>query len=181
MTVFQPDRPFRPAVGHGRQGSRQSSCRSPTEGGSSRATSRCCDGSYAYNRKCAVLAEEAGLDFVMSMSKFRGYGGETQHWNSSLDPIVLMAALAEVTKRVKVWTTLHTILHNPALRGQDDGDPAAGERRPRRAQHRHRLVQGRVLADGRLARRRRPRPALRPGERVDPRHQGGCGPRTRSP
>lgn len=73
------------------------------------------DGSYAYNRKCAVLAEEAGLDFVMSMSKFRGYGGETQHWNSSLDPIVLMAALAEVTKRVKVWTTLHTILHNPAF------------------------------------------------------------------
>ena len=73
------------------------------------------DGSYAYNRKCAVLAEEAGLDFIMSMSKFRGYGGETQHWNTSLDPVVLMAALAEVTKRVKVWTTLHTILHNPGF------------------------------------------------------------------
>jgi len=73
------------------------------------------DGSYAYNRKCAVLAEEAGLDFVMSMSKYRGYGGETKHWNSSLDPIVLIAALAEATRRVKVWTTLHTILHNPAF------------------------------------------------------------------
>lgn len=73
------------------------------------------DGSYAYNRKCAVLAEEAGLDFVMSMSKFRGYGGETQHWNSSLDPIVLIAALAEVTSRVKVWTTLHTLLQNPGV------------------------------------------------------------------
>ncbi|AIT79466.1 LLM class flavin-dependent oxidoreductase [Novosphingobium pentaromativorans] len=73
------------------------------------------DGSYAYNRKCAILAEEAGLDFVMSMSKFRGYGGETSHWNSSLDPVVLMAALAEVTSKVKVWTTVHTILQNPAV------------------------------------------------------------------
>lgn len=73
------------------------------------------DGSYAYNRKVAIAAEEAGLDFIMSMSKFRGYGGDTEHWNSSLDPIVLMAALAEVTSRVKVWTTIHTIVQNPAV------------------------------------------------------------------
>ena len=73
------------------------------------------DGSYAYNRQCALLAEEAGFDFVMSMSKFRGYGGETGHWNSSLDPVVLMAALAEATSKVKCWTTVHTILQNPAV------------------------------------------------------------------
>jgi pyrimidine oxygenase len=73
------------------------------------------DGSYAYNRKVALLAEEAGLDFIMSMAKFRGYGGETQHWNSTLDPVVMMAALAAETKRVKVWTTIHTILQNPAV------------------------------------------------------------------
>lgn len=73
------------------------------------------DGSYAYNRECAILAERAGFDFIMSMSKFRGYGGETEHWNSSLDPVVLMAALAEVTSRVKIWTTVHTILQNPAV------------------------------------------------------------------
>jgi pyrimidine oxygenase len=73
------------------------------------------DGSYAYNRQVATLAEEAGLDFIMSMSKFRGYGGETHHWSSTLDPVVMMAGLAEVTKRVKVWTTIHTILQNPAV------------------------------------------------------------------
>ena len=73
------------------------------------------DGSYAYNRQVALLAEEAGLDFIMAMAKFRGYGGETGHWNSSLDSMVMMAALAETTKRVKVWTTVHTILQNPAV------------------------------------------------------------------
>jgi pyrimidine oxygenase len=30
------------------------------------------DGSYAYNRQVAVLAEVAGLDFVMAMAKYRG-------------------------------------------------------------------------------------------------------------
>lgn len=73
------------------------------------------DGSYAYNRQVAVLAEAAGLDFVMAMAKFRGYGGDTQHWESSLDSIVLMAALAEATSRVKIWATVHTILQNPAV------------------------------------------------------------------
>ncbi|GFE75822.1 LLM class flavin-dependent oxidoreductase [Novosphingobium sp. TCA1] len=73
------------------------------------------DGSYAYNRQCAVLAEAAGMDFIMSMSKFRGYGGDTKHWDSSLDPIVLMAALSEVTKQTRIVTTLHTLLQNPAV------------------------------------------------------------------
>ena len=73
------------------------------------------DGSYAYNRQCALLAEQAGMDFIMSMSKFRGYGGETKHWDSSLDPIVLMAALSEVTKKTRIVTTLHTLLQNPAV------------------------------------------------------------------
>ena len=73
------------------------------------------DGSYAYNRQVAVLAEAAGLDFVMAMAKYRGYDGDTRHWESSLDSVVLMAALAEATSRVKVWTTVHTILQNPAV------------------------------------------------------------------
>lgn len=71
------------------------------------------DGSYAYNRQVAVLAEELGYDFIMSMAKYRGYGGETKQWDATLDATVTMAALAEVTKTVKVWTTVHTILQNP--------------------------------------------------------------------
>jgi pyrimidine oxygenase len=73
------------------------------------------DGSYDYNRDVAVLAEEIGLDFIMSMAKWRGYGGVTQQWRSALDSQILMAALAAVTKRVKVLTTVHTLLQNPAV------------------------------------------------------------------
>lgn len=73
------------------------------------------DGSYAYNREVAKLADECGYDFIMSMAKWRGYGGVTQHWRYSLDSQMLMAALAEVTKSVKVWATVHTLLQNPAV------------------------------------------------------------------
>lgn len=73
------------------------------------------DGSYEYNRQAALLAEEIGLDFIMSMAKFRGYGGRTEHWRSSLDSMVLMSALAAQTSRVKIWTTFHTLLQNPAV------------------------------------------------------------------
>lgn len=73
------------------------------------------DGSYAYNRKVAELAELHGLDFIMAMSKLRGFGGETEHWRYSMESQTLMAALAAVTSRVKVWATVHTLLQNPAV------------------------------------------------------------------
>ena len=73
------------------------------------------DGSYEYNRAAALLAEEIGLDFIMSMAKFRGYGGRTEHWRCALDSLVLMSALAAQTRQVRIWTTFHTLLQNPAV------------------------------------------------------------------
>lgn len=73
------------------------------------------DGSYDYNAKVAILAEATGFDFIMSMAKWRGYGGVTQHWRYSLDSQILMAALAAITRRVRIVTTVHTLLQNPAV------------------------------------------------------------------
>ncbi|NQE64917.1 LLM class flavin-dependent oxidoreductase [Caulobacter sp. RHG1] len=73
------------------------------------------DGLYAQNRAAAVAADQIGLDFVMSMAKFRGFGGETDHWGTALESVTLMAALAEATKTVRIWATLHPLLQNPAV------------------------------------------------------------------
>lgn len=73
------------------------------------------DGLYPQNRAAAVLADEIGLDFIMSMAKFRGFGGVTDHWGTVLESVTLMAALAEATQRVKIWATLHPLLQNPAV------------------------------------------------------------------
>ena len=73
------------------------------------------DGLYRQNRAAAVTADKIGLDFIMSMAKWRGFGGETNHWATSMESVTMMAALAEVTRNVKIWATMHALVHNPAV------------------------------------------------------------------
>jgi pyrimidine oxygenase len=73
------------------------------------------DGLWRQNLEASLAAEAAGLDFVMSMGKWRGFGGETNHWGTSMESLTMMAAVAQATSRIKVWATVHTLLHNPAV------------------------------------------------------------------
>ena len=73
------------------------------------------DGLWKQNLAAAVTADEVGMDFIMSMGKWRGFGGETNHWGTSMESVAMMAGLAQATKRVKIWATMHTLLHNPAV------------------------------------------------------------------
>ncbi|GGF70654.1 LLM class flavin-dependent oxidoreductase [Alteromonas lipolytica] len=71
------------------------------------------DGSYQQNKQAAVLADEIGMDFIMSMAKWRGYGGETNHWGCSMESVSMMCGIAEATKNAKIIATVHTLLMNP--------------------------------------------------------------------
>jgi pyrimidine oxygenase len=73
------------------------------------------EATYAWNRRAARHAEDIGLDFIMSMAKWRGFGGTTDHWGRSLESMTMMSALAEATDRVKIWATMHANVHNPAV------------------------------------------------------------------
>jgi pyrimidine oxygenase len=73
------------------------------------------DASYKQNRDAAILADDIGLDFIMSMMKWRGFGGETEHWGTSLESVTMMAGLAEATKNARIIATVHTLLQNPAV------------------------------------------------------------------
>ncbi len=73
------------------------------------------DGLWKQNLEAALMAEEVGMDFVMSMGKWRGFGGETDHWGTSMESLTMMAGIAQATKRVKIWATAHSLLHNPAV------------------------------------------------------------------
>lgn len=73
------------------------------------------EATYAWNRRAAVYAEQIGLDFIMSMAKWKGFGGTTDHWGRSLESMTMMSALAEATSRVKIWATMHANVHNPAV------------------------------------------------------------------
>jgi pyrimidine oxygenase len=70
---------------------------------------------YEYNRAVTRLAEDLGLDFALSMAKWRGYGGPSRHWDFTLESLSTMAALAEATTRIQLWSTVHTMVWHPAV------------------------------------------------------------------
>ncbi|MDB5479749.1 MAG: class flavin-dependent oxidoreductase [Caulobacteraceae bacterium] len=73
------------------------------------------DGLWKQNLAAAVTADEVGMDFVMSMGKWRGFGGVTNHWGVQMESLTMMAGIAQATKRVKLWATIHPLLQNPAV------------------------------------------------------------------
>lgn len=73
------------------------------------------EATYEYNKQVALDAEEAGLDFIMTMAKWKGFGGTTDHWGETLESMTLMSALAEATERVQIWATMHANMHHPAV------------------------------------------------------------------
>ena len=71
--------------------------------------------SFDLNRQVVQTAEHFGLDFVLSMIKLRGFGGATQFWDHALDSFTLMAGLAAVTSRIKLFATVPTLAVPPAI------------------------------------------------------------------
>ncbi len=70
---------------------------------------------FELNRRITVIAEEAGLDFVLSASKWRGYGGRSRHWDESLESFTLMSALAAATRRIKLYASVGVRAFHPAV------------------------------------------------------------------
>jgi pyrimidine oxygenase len=70
---------------------------------------------FALNRTVVRMAEEYGLDFALSMIKLRGFGGESEFWNHNLESFTLMAGLAAVTKRIRLYATVATLTIPPAI------------------------------------------------------------------
>lgn len=71
--------------------------------------------SFDLNKQIAVSAEKHGLDFLLSMIKLRGFGGKTQFWDYGLESFTLMAGLAAVTERIKIFATCPTLIIPPAF------------------------------------------------------------------
>lgn len=70
---------------------------------------------YEYNRRVTCLAEELGLDFVVSMARWRGFGGITGHYDRTIESLTTTAGLAQATNRIRLFTTIHTNAFHPAV------------------------------------------------------------------
>lgn len=71
--------------------------------------------SFDLNKQIAQSAEKYGLDFLLSMIKLRGFGGKTQFWEYGLESFTLMAGLAAVTEKIKIYATCPTLIIPPAF------------------------------------------------------------------
>lgn len=69
---------------------------------------------FDLNKAIAQRAEHYGLDFLLSMIKLRGFGGKTEFWEYGLESFTLMAGLAAVTEKIKIYATCATLVMPPA-------------------------------------------------------------------
>jgi FMNH2-dependent dimethyl sulfone monooxygenase len=63
--------------------------------------------------RIVTLAERAGLDAVIPVARWDGYGGEGNHEARSFEPLTWAAAVAAVTERISVFATVHLPTAHP--------------------------------------------------------------------
>ena len=71
--------------------------------------------SFELNRTIVQKAEAYGFSFALSMVKLRGFGGSTGFWDHNLESFTLMAGLAAVTERIRLYASVATLTLPPAM------------------------------------------------------------------
>ena len=71
--------------------------------------------SFELNREVVQRAEAYGLDFALSMVKLRGFGGQSEFWDHALESFTLMAGLAAVTRRIRLFASVALPTIPPAI------------------------------------------------------------------
>lgn len=72
-------------------------------------------GDWDDNLRMAQMADEAGIDFILPIARWRGYGGATNFEGSTLETITWATALLASTRRLTVFGTVHAPLIHPIL------------------------------------------------------------------
>lgn len=63
----------------------------------------------------SLMADEAGLDFILPVAKWRGLGGEVDNLGRSYETLTHSAALGALTKRIGMFATIHVPVVTPAF------------------------------------------------------------------
>ena len=69
---------------------------------------------FDYNRRVAEMLDRAGLEVFFMAQRERGFGS-SDFWGTSLDSITSAAALAMLTKQIKIVSTVHTAFLHPGV------------------------------------------------------------------
>ena len=61
------------------------------------------------------LADEAGIEFILPIAKWRGLGGKADMWGWSFETFTHSAAAGAITRRIGVFVTAHVPITTPAF------------------------------------------------------------------
>jgi alkanesulfonate monooxygenase SsuD/methylene tetrahydromethanopterin reductase-like flavin-dependent oxidoreductase (luciferase family) len=69
--------------------------------------------------RLAQIADEAGIDFMLPIGRWKGYGGETDFHGATLETVTWATGLLASTKRITVFGTVHAPLFHPLIAAKE--------------------------------------------------------------
>jgi FMNH2-dependent dimethyl sulfone monooxygenase len=73
------------------------------------------EGTWAENLRWARKADELGLDAIVPIARWRGYGGEANLGDRSFETFTWATGLLAATRRIQVFATFHVPVAHPVL------------------------------------------------------------------
>jgi alkanesulfonate monooxygenase SsuD/methylene tetrahydromethanopterin reductase-like flavin-dependent oxidoreductase (luciferase family) len=65
--------------------------------------------------KLTLMAEDAGIDFMLPVARWKGYPGKTNFEGRSLESLTWASALLALTRTIRVFGTVHVALLHPVF------------------------------------------------------------------
>jgi alkanesulfonate monooxygenase SsuD/methylene tetrahydromethanopterin reductase-like flavin-dependent oxidoreductase (luciferase family) len=72
-------------------------------------------GNWEDNLRLARMADDAGIEFMLPVGRWKGYGGDTDYMGTTLETITWATGLLASTKRLIVFGTVHAPLFHPII------------------------------------------------------------------
>lgn len=72
-------------------------------------------GNWSDNLRLARMADDAGIEFMLPVGRWKGYGGDTDYQGETLETITWAAGLLGATKRLTVFGTVHAPMFHPLI------------------------------------------------------------------
>jgi len=72
-------------------------------------------GGWSDNLALARMADEAGIDFLLPVGRWKGYGGETNYQGETWEAVTWATGLLAATQRITVFATVHAPLLHPVI------------------------------------------------------------------
>jgi len=69
--------------------------------------------------RLAQMAERYGIDFMLPIGRWKGYGGETDFQGTTLETVTWAAGLLAKTERITVFGTVHAPLIHPVIAAKE--------------------------------------------------------------